>query len=322
MKQISGIVVIVILFISCTATKKLSTIPFRPEGITPEPHITLSAGDLTVTFVDNSAFGEHRAGYNGIASLIHKNEASSPFVPLYAGFNLEHIFGGDSLVQLFEPRRHPMQLFRKSAKEVVLYQEATPLSGVESSTTFKLVEPHYIDIQFRCRFTNVDFFKHGYAGLFWASYINEPADKGIHFWGAKGAKAPGWVTVYSPEHGVESTHRSVSDTANLYYAPNFNAKLSSNLSDYNFLYPYYFGKYKEMVFAYLLNHGKDSEIRFSQSPTGGGEKNPAWDFHFIIKKPKINSLYFFESRVLYKPFSGEEDVKKEFETWMDTQPIP
>ena len=73
------------------------------QGGASAGHVTISAGDLTVTFADNSAFGKHhRAGYNGIAELRHKSQDENVFVPFYAGFNLEHIFGGDRLERLPE----------------------------------------------------------------------------------------------------------------------------------------------------------------------------------------------------------------------------
>ena len=143
---------------------------------------TLSVEDLTAIFIDNSDFGDyHRKGYNGIAELRHTFQDSSLFVPFYAGFNLEHIFGGDSLVSLFEPRKNEMDLTRVGKDAVLLHQPKTPLSHTESWTTFKMVPPHYIDITFRCVFHSTDFFQHGYAGLFWASYIHKPQDKKIYF---------------------------------------------------------------------------------------------------------------------------------------------
>ncbi len=102
----------------CYHNKMLS---LKPENLTREKSITIEKGNLKVVFADNSAFGEnHKAGYNGIAALFHKDQDSSVFVPFYAGFNLEHIFGGDSLNPLFEPRKFPMELYRIADDEVLL----------------------------------------------------------------------------------------------------------------------------------------------------------------------------------------------------------
>jgi hypothetical protein len=297
--------------LSAGTTNKAQSL--RPTGLTPEPHITLSAGDLTATFADNTAFGDHSDRYNGIASLSHTKEKGALFVPAYAGFNIEHVFGGDSLVQLFEPRLHLMELFRKSDNEVVLYQSATPLSHTESVTTFKLVPPHYIDVEFSCRFTDTKFFNHGYAGIFWASYINEPPDKKIYFYGKRSSESPSWIAAYSPVHGTVSTHRSVSDNNDFFFAPDFNARLASHFSDFRFIKPYYYGRFKDMVFAYLFE--EKSLIRFSQSPTGGGDKNPAWDFQFLIPNPQADKTYSFKCRLIYKPFTDVYDVEKEYAKW-------
>ncbi|RLD76141.1 MAG: hypothetical protein DRJ07_16845, partial [Bacteroidetes bacterium] len=174
---------------------------------------TITVGDLHAVFIDNKEYGEHhRSGYNGISELKHSARDLNLFVPFYAGFNLEHIFAGDSLSNLFEPRKFPMELKRTSKTSVELHQTETPLSHVESWTTFKMVAPHYIDVSFRCIIKSDAFFKHGYAGIFWASYINAPQDKKIYFLGKdKESNENKWIGAYSTKHGVASTHIGVGD---------------------------------------------------------------------------------------------------------------
>jgi len=298
--------------LACSTKDELS---LKPSGYLQSDAITVENGNLKVVFVDNKEFGDvHRAGYNGIAELWHKNQDSTLFVPFYAGFNLEHVFGGDSLVELFEPRRHPMTLYRKSDNEVLLYQEPTPISGVESLTEFKVVEPHFIDITFKCIFHDLSFFQNDYAGLFWASYILRPVDKKIYFKGVSDEKpAPYWIESYSKKHGLKSTHREISDNNGFYFADNFNAVLASHFSDYRYIDPFYYGKFHKMALAFLFDTGE--LIRFSQSPTGGGETNPAWDFQYLIPNPKKDHIYSFNSRMIYKPFISKEDIEQEYKNW-------
>ena len=117
-----------ILLGACSTSNKSIGNNLKPDHLDTEKFVRLEKGELDVVFADNSAFGEyHRAKYNGIAELYHSAQDSSIFVPFYAGFNLEHIFGGDSLIELFEPRNHPMELYRVSDTEVQLYQSSTPL---------------------------------------------------------------------------------------------------------------------------------------------------------------------------------------------------
>ena len=277
--------------------------------------LTLSDGDIKTVFIDNYPFGkDHLAGYNGIAELYHTAQDSNLFVPHYAGFNLEHIFGGDSLPVIFEPRQYSMDLKKISANEVELHQSATILSHCESWTSFKLVKPHYVDIRFRCVIHSPEFFKHGYAGLFWASYINAPQDKKIYFLTRENGKSK-WVGAFSPGHGKNSTYLAVNDNNNFFMADNFNVVLAKSFSRHRFIKPFYYGRYKYMVFAYFFSTSGKEVIRFSQSPNGGGEKNPAWDFQFIIPHLEIGKMYEFSARLMYKKYVSRQDVLNEYENW-------
>ena len=306
--------VLMILLMACRDHEQPT---LQPKGMIQEKSVTLEKGDLKVTFVDNDKMGDiHKAGYNGIAELFHSQQDSTLFVPFYAGFNLEHIFGGDSLVQLFEPRKHPMSLYRKSNHEALLYQHATPLSGVESLTEFKLVAPHYIDITFRCVLHHPDFFKHDYAGFFWASYINKPPDKKIYFKSGHGNPPTShWIEAYSNKHGVESTHKAMDDAYEFFFADKFNATLANHFSEYRYAAPFYYGKFHNMAFAYLFE--SKEIIRFSQSPTGGGQTNPAWDFQYLIPDPKAGKEYSFKARLIYKSFLSAGDIEREYNSWIN-----
>lgn len=285
----------------------------KPSGLEPQTTVSLRSGDITAVFVDNSAYGpHHRAGYNGIAELYHTAQDSSLFVPAYAGYNIEHYFGGDSLSQLFEPRRHPMELYQSGEQEVLLYQPPTSISGVETLTRFELEPPHYIDVTFQCIFHSDDIFQHGYAGIFWASYINAPADRHIYFLGReKGADPEKWISAFSEKHGLRSTHLLEQDDSPLFFAENFNVVLAAHFSEYRFTRPFYFGRFHNMAYALLFD--SPERIRFSQSPTGGGDRNPAWDFQFIIREYQLEKIYTYNARIVYKPFQSREDVRREYE---------
>lgn len=291
------------------------------DNVSIEPGETISVGDLHAVFIDNKKYGEHhRGGYNGISELTHSAQKSNLFVPFYAGFNLEHIFAGDSLSNLFEPRKFPMKLKRISKNSVELYQAETPLSHVESWTTFEMIAPHYIDISFHCIIKSDEFFKHGYAGVFWASYINAPWDKKIYFLGKeKESNENQWIGAYSTKHGVASTHIGFDDNFDLFAVPGFNVTLASHYSNYRFSKPFYYGRFDNMVFAYLFSEPKDGIIRFSQSPTGGGPQNPAWDFQFIIPDFIVGKEYSFNARLIYKEWTGAEDILSEYKKWSENK---
>lgn len=306
----------VLLLVAIVAATPIAS-PSSPKDATGQSakEVSVAVGDLRATFVDNSALGEeHRAGYNGIARLTHAQQDQNVFVPTYAGFNLEHVFGGDRLEEVFEPRRHPMTLRRLSTATVVLHQNPTPLSSVESTTRFTVVPPHYIDAEFRCQVRDAKFFRHGYVGLLWASYINAPDDRRMHFRGRGQADdVPLWISASSPEHGVASTHLSLSDPGGIFFAPDFNATLASHFSDYRFTEPLFYGRFRNMVLIYMFERSEG--IRFSQSPNGGGEKNPAWDFQLILRDFQVNKPYSYRARLVYKPFVSPDDVLDELRRW-------
>lgn len=306
------IIFLAFLVASCSERK---VITLKPVGYNQLKTVTIENGNLKTVFIDNTDLPpNHKAGYNGIAELYHNDQDSNIFVPSYAGFNLEHIFSGDSLIQFFEPRVNPMNLYQKSDTEVLLYQEATPVSGVESLTEFKLVAPNYIDVTFRCILHNKHYFSHDYAGFFWASYINAPPDRTIYFRGiSEGQPAENWIQAYSEKHGTKSTHRAIQDKYDFFFIPEFKATLANNYSEYRYSTPFYFGRLHNMALAYFFK--SHEVIRFSQSPTGGGSTNPAWDFQYLIPNPQIEKEYSFRVRIVYKPFTNSEDIRMEYEKW-------
>jgi len=280
---------------------------------------TFKAGDLEATIIDNTSHGEHLKGLNGIAKFTSKHESENIYMAQSGGFNLEHIFSGDTLESLFEPRLHPMEFKRMAENSGQLTQSPTPLSKVSSETTFSLLEPYYMDVQFKCQIHDLAFFRHGYAGFFWASYINHPEDRSIHF---RGIQSPHpethWVQAYTDLHGTRSTHRWEKDYQDIYFSNDFNATLANHYSPYLFVLPFYYGRYKQMVLIYMFGH-RDS-IRFSQSPNGGNGHPlcPAWDFQYIIRNPKLSKDYGYRSRIVYKPFISQDDVLQEYESWAQT----
>ncbi|MCG2459486.1 hypothetical protein K8352_01850 [Flavobacteriaceae bacterium F89] len=290
------------------------------NSIWAQPTVTLVNEELKATFVDNSSYGVHKQGYNGISELFHKDQDSTLFVPNFAGVNLEHIFGGDSLVSLFEPRRQPMTIKRISDRKVLLHQPETSISKVESWTTFQLVDPHYIDVEFRFMAHDISIFNHGYIGLFWASYINFPAKLGINFKGRKkhSSDASRWIYAYSEKHGENGTHIGHNDTYGFYIAPNFNVDLTVEVSEYVFTEPYYYGRFHNMVFAYLFEEPEEGVIRFSKSPSGAGEGRPAWDFQYILPNFEVGKEYSIKWRVVYKKWDGQKDIDEEYISWSKT----
>jgi hypothetical protein len=282
-------------------------------------HDTFRAGDLTAIIGDNTAAGEHRAGYNGVWSLTHRTEPSNVFVPSVAGLNFEHIFDGDHVDRdgssriFFEPRTAPMTFRKISAVEAELHQPPTPTFHLESWTAFRLTAPHYIDMTFRCRPTQ-HVFTHGYIGLFWASYINAPEDKSIYF-----RQGGAWQQLCTQRHNDESTVRHRGDKIELRFSANYREALYRNLSPLRFDEPFYYGLFREHI--YILMFDRTQGIRFTHSPSGGGVNrerqatNPAWDFQYLLPRYEVKQEYSFRARLAYRPRCSRADVVREYENW-------
>lgn len=281
----------------------------------------LKGNNIQVVISNNSEYGvEHKMGYNGISELFHIEQDSNVFVPSYAGFNLEHTFGGDSLppYPFYEPRINEMFLKRISKTEVELFQEELPDSHTEVWTSYKLVEPHYIDITVKYKIHEMPFYRHNYAGLFWASYINSPSDPTINFYGKKRSELENrWIKVLSAEHGVNCTYMGVDDNFEMHTEENFTLSLTHNYSDYQFKFPFYYGRFHNMVFIQMFKLPSDGQIlRFADSPIGGGNGNPAWDFFIINPNFELDKEYSFQVRLAYKKYLGQSDVLNEFNKWI------
>ncbi len=280
---------------------------------------TFSAGDITAIIGDNAAKDNHRAGYNGLWSLTHKAEKANLFVPAVAGLNFEHIFDGQTLDPkgeskiFFEPRNAPMEFKKISATEAELHQAPTATFFLESWTTFKLVEPHYIDFTFRCKPTQ-HAFKRGYIGLFWASYINAPDDKSMYLRGKTS-----WLQHCTPAHNALSTVLHEKESFEMTFARDHRDTLYMNFSPLKFELPLFYGMFREMTAIVMFD--RTEGIRLAHSPSGGGfeamrqTSNPAWDFQFVLPKYDVNTEYGFQGRLVYRPKCSREEVHKEYESW-------
>jgi hypothetical protein len=283
---------------------------------------TFSAGDLTAIIGDNAAAGPHRGGYSGLWSLTHKAEKTNLFVPAVAGFNFEHIFDGETLDPkgetkiYFEPRNSPMEFRKVSATEAELHQPPTPTFFLESWTTFKLVEPRYVDFTFRCRPTQ-HAFKRGYIGLFWASYINAPDDKSMYLRGKDL-----WLQHCTPAHDAMSTVVHAKDELDPSFARDYRDCLYMNLSPMKYEVPLFYGLFRDMTAIVMFD--RTDGVRLTHSPSGGGTNaerqttNPAWDFQYVLSKYDVNVDYGFKARLVYRPRCSRDEVLKEYEKWKKT----
>ncbi len=275
----------------------------------------LKRGDVTAVVVDNgevddSTLPGHRAGYSGVASLTHARRSDNLFVPSYAGLNYEHIHDGTTQDRdvLFEPRRAPMELRVLGPNIVELYQAPTPTWKLESVLRYEMLEDGTIEMTLEC-IPRAKTFRNGYVGLFWASYINAPDSKDIHFLGSDSRQGkPEWIRGITPSHGVLATHLSQDDKREFKHDDDFPLTLAFNRSKHFFAEPWYYAVSHDMAFVQMFR--PEDNIRLTQSPSGGGNGNPAWDFQWFIPDCQVGKLYRMVMRAQYVPFESPEQVQR------------
>jgi hypothetical protein len=287
-------------------------------SVPKKPYVLLRRGPIDLIVVDNRAVDDdvlhdHKAGYSGVAQLTHNQRRENLFVPQYAGLNFEHIHDGTAQDRtiLYEPRNFPMELRVINEHAAELYQKPTPNWSLESCTRYALLEDGTIEMTFEC-IPRRDGFEHDYIGLFWANYIHQPESLDIHFVGVgEGAThSPSWIRGVTPEHGKLSTHLAQGDDRVFKFEKQFAAALSLPFSHSQHRYsePWYYGVSHGMAFVQMFR--PVDQVRLTQSPSGGGSGNPAWDFQYFIERPAIGHRYQLRMRAMYLPFESPEQLQR------------
>lgn len=290
--------------------------PNATYRVSDKPYVVLKRGDVEAVIVDNrpvddSVLPGHRGGYSGLASLTHARRPHNLFVPSYAGLNFEHIHDGtlQDRAVLFEPRNWPMELRVIDAHTVELYQAPTPHWALQSCLRYGLLEDGVLQMTLEC-IPRKRTFAHGYVGLFWASYIHQPESLDIHFRGHDdgGSPQPRWIRGVTPAHGQLSTHLAGDDDRRFARDPDFPLTLVFNRSKFRYDEPWYYGVSHRMALALMFR--SQDEIRLSQSPSGGGQGNPAWDFQYLIPDYEVGRRYTMVMRAMYVPYESPEQIER------------
>jgi len=299
-------------FSGCTVRAQLDTDRYTvPET----PYVVLERGDIRAVIVNNEPVDDdvlagHRAGYSGLALLTHAERDKNLFVSSYAGLNFEHIHDGTVQERdvLFEPRRAPMEIRQIDPLTVELYQEPTPHWKLESWLRYELLADGVIEMTLEC-IPHERVFRNDYIGFFFASYINQPESLDIHFLrrpSNAGDAQQQWIRGITPAHGELSTHRSADDNRTFSRDAEFPLTLVFNFSHYRYDEPWYYGVSGGMALALMFR--QCDEVRLSQSPSGGGKGNPAWDFQWFVPEYEVGRRYRFVMRAMYLPFESPEQI--------------
>ena len=182
---------------------------------------------------------------------------------------------------------------------------------MESCQRYQLLEDGTIELTIDC-IARKKTFRNGTIGLFWASYINQPKSGAIYFKGhsvGEKAEKTRWIESTSPKHGVEATHPAWDDDRILVHDKAFPMSLVYNLSKFRFREPWYYGLYGDVALVQMFR--PSDRVRLTQSPSGGGKGNPAWDFQFFIPDYEVGKRYRMVMRAKLVKFTSRDQLERD-----------
>ncbi len=269
------------------------------------------AGDIACIIGDDTDHGSGLTQYSGLWFLVSRHFIHTAIAPPYAGL-------------LAKTNRGTRPEFNRiDERTASLHRSATPERPVESTATFRLREPHYIDYHYSVVFLEEGVAREEYVELSWCNYMNAVVDPAIYF-----VSDGRWVREYSTLHGYKAMHyptdlpRSMWERRPIeeYVKMGRPVPFHWSRSETTFDLPLYYGRVHKMVYLVMFDHYLD--WRFFTSPTGGGGNflgpgyhNPAWDWSWIITEPKPGVRYECNVRLVYKPYEGDQDVLEEYSKW-------
>ena len=274
------------------------------------------------TFEDGPFRFDRYTGYNGIRQLYSRRGPAENIFGVAGGSGLNFEFVYDADGSSFRPRwvdgrpggqPTPSGLMRVDESTVALETRVQPPQRFDVRTTFKLVAPHYIDLHTVIR-PHSESFTGDWVGLFWACYIRRPEVKTTY---VRARAQPGaeseWVaTLAEPPHDARA-FASEREARLLPHEPDPDGRLLHNIRPLRYVEPVMFGRWRNMVLALMLR--TDDHLRFAIQPTGGGPRNPAWDFGIVMKNCQIGAAYRWDGRIVFKPDRGADDVWSEYQRW-------
>ncbi|MCZ6675627.1 MAG: hypothetical protein O7E52_00055 [Candidatus Poribacteria bacterium] len=310
----------------------------------------LVAGDLFVEVVDNADGGgipqkrletlsqahrdgsfdrvafpfERSNGYNGVRQLYSRKGPQENIFRSGWGSSLNFEFVFDASGTSMAPRwidgkmgspPTPSQLTRLDDNSVRLETSVPEPHRVDVSTVFALVAPHYIDLETTI-VAQPNAFAGDWLGLFWASYIHAPENRTTCFRGRRDRDGPvEWIESLEEIPPNPCVFASETDPL-LPVEPNPNGRLFHNIRPIRYVSPMFYGRWRNMMLEMMFTC--EDNLRFAIQPTGGGLKNPAWDFAVVIRHCQPLKQYHFRARVVFKPFVSPEDAWEEYQRWMET----
>ena len=293
----------------------------------------LKTGTFIAFISDNAAYGIHRPGYNGVASLIPRATGNNIFVPTYAGLNYEtiNLSGMPPYVEAtgrkFEPRHEPMHVASADGQSVVLVQPETSHAHVSARLTFSVQQPCHLHQRIELTPHRV-FGTEGqpsHLSSLWASYIHMPRDRHIYTRPGQidGPERTGWFGLTKADHASTETDVRALPDVDLDHDGHLAAMEKGHAVGVKDVQELEQSLGQGLEFYYgLLDHGlvflmmfkRPESYRLAYSPCGGGQQpawSPAWDYVLHADFTEPGHVCRWDLCLTVKPFAGRGDILEE-----------
>ena len=260
-----------------------------------DPHLDRWIRDLAAR---GQELPQRVCGFNGLRRLRH--QACDDSIVCFAFLNLEAIgdgtIGSDGGVGspdihgkrayvFYEPRRNPVSIYKLSDRKAILFQNPLPHWGLESTITIEGKEPHYLDVSF-------SFITH--KATEWRpllvlvpNYLFAPEEPLISFVGEDGQ----WSAASADQVGIYPCSERQRDLL----LELDKLTLGSLAPDRVLQYPFYYGRWRDLVLAMFLESGECAS--FGCNPVlADSWRLVAWDIQFTLEDPEPYNEYAFNAR--------------------------
>ena len=303
----------------------------NPAQITQSDTVLLTNDNFRGVLHDNvSNKARQGAGFNPLTHFLYPRQ--NIYRDDAVGLNFEHIMNGaaaDAEISMFTPRRDScyLKIYNDSTASII-HSSAYSSWGIESEMVYRFNGKFYLDLDFTVTLKK-DKFPLGYIGFMWASYMNCTFDRRIYFIGKNEGREEWMAFGENTKKGFETGTIGYYSTGHLPYEQG--AKTLNIIEDpmKKFVYPFYYGlvhgsgdpSSTQDTMVYIVMFDQKEPIRFAmwnffRNAEGKPDTHsPAWDWQYVIRSPQLNEAYHYRARIVYKPFAGREDVKKEYQQW-------
>ncbi len=272
-------------------------------------------------------------GYNGLASLIHKDQNRNVFNPV--GLNYE--CGSSSPETGAQkgvwnaPRVAPLSIEQADGRTVRLTQKGADAAGLNAEIVFRLAGDHVDQTITVWADTDVQA-----TSTFWASYMNLVQNTSLFVRGTlKGGDEEQWLEMTSAGNGggeksvfyrpVDPAgkewhefltdnpvrRQAITQTPESVAATEAAGFVAGQIASFD---EFMFGFVDDYVLLWIFRTPADGGVHPWISASGSGAvRRPAWDFGLTTGPLKSGEKRTFHVRLILKPYAGIEDVLAEVE---------